>query len=118
MAERLRFEPRYEGFPGAALGGYVAGAAARGLSGPVEANLRSLPPLEKDLELREADGGVGLWDGETLVVEAAPAEFELDVPAPVDPEAARAGSDQPALEPERGLWLDMPGLGLGDTPTS
>jgi hypothetical protein len=87
----LRFERRYRGFEQGALGGYVAGIVAKRLEGPAEANLRSLPPMERDLELRERDdGSLELLDGETTVVEALPSEFELDVPAPPSVDEAHA----------------------------
>ena len=41
------------------------------IDGPAEANLRSLPLMERELELKEFDdGSLGLWDGDTLVLEA------------------------------------------------
>jgi hypothetical protein len=81
MSKRVRFERRFQGFPDGALGGYAAGVAARGIDGPAEANLRSLPPMERDLELTSGDdGSVELHDGETLVLEVHPGDFELEIP--------------------------------------
>ena len=90
--EKARFARRFQGFTDGALGGYAAGVAAKRFEGPVEVNLRSLPPLERELELSEVDGGVELRDGETLVLEARVADFQLEIPSPPDlAEAAGAG---------------------------
>ena len=53
MSETVRFERRFQGFADGALGGYAAGIVASRISGPAEANLRSLPLMERELELRE-----------------------------------------------------------------
>jgi hypothetical protein len=91
----LTFGRRFRGFESGALGGYAAGAVvARRIDGPAEVNLRSLPPMGRELMLREqGDGGeLALLDGETLVLEAKPAPFELDIPPPPSvTEAEEAG---------------------------
>ena len=93
MAETVRFERRFQGFADGALGGYAAGVVAGRIGGAVEANLRSLPPLERDLDVRAADdGSLGLWDGETLVLEARASEFELEIPGPPAFEEAEAAN--------------------------
>jgi hypothetical protein len=92
VAETVSFERRFQGFADGALGGYAAGVAARGIDGPAEANLRSLPPMERDLELAVSDdGSVELRHDETLVLELHPSAFDLhipDVPSLDDAEAA------------------------------
>jgi hypothetical protein len=92
VGETVRFERRFQGFADGALGGYAAGVVASRLDGPAEANLRSLPPLERDLDLRRGDGALQLWEGETLVLEAHGGEFELAVPDPPGLEEAEAAS--------------------------
>ena len=77
MSETVRFERRYQGFADGALGGYAAGVAARGMKGPAEANLRALPPLDRELGVHRDGERVELRDGDAVVVEAAPARFEL-----------------------------------------
>jgi hypothetical protein len=93
VVETVRFEQRFQGFTDGALGGYAAGVVAGRVGGAVEANLRSLPPLERDLEVRGSDdGSLALWDGETLVLEAAAADFALDLPEPVGLEEAEVAN--------------------------
>jgi hypothetical protein len=81
----LSFGTRFRGFDSGALGGYVAGAVVAGrIDGPAEVNLRSLPAMGRELRLSEQgdDGGLALLDGETLVLDAKPAPFELEIPPP------------------------------------
>jgi hypothetical protein len=81
MGETVRLERRFQGFTDGALGGYAAGVAARGIDGPAEANLKALPPLERDLRLESSeDGGAELRDDEALVLTVRPSEFELEIP--------------------------------------
>jgi hypothetical protein len=92
VSETVRLAERYQGFTDGALGGYAAGVVAKRIAGAVEVNLRSLPPMERDLQLSEANGGFELRDGETLVLDARAAEFDLDLPeAPGVEEAEAAG---------------------------
>lgn len=95
MAETVRFGQRFQGFTDGALGGYAAGVAARTIDGPVEANLRALPPLERDLRLGPGDnGGLELYDGETLVLQVHPTDFELSLQStPTLDEAEAANGD-------------------------
>jgi hypothetical protein len=81
----LSFGRRFRGFESGALGGYAAGAVVAGrIDGPAEVNLRSLPPMGRELTLGEQgdDRALALLDGETLVLEAKPAPFELEIPPP------------------------------------
>ena len=104
MAATVRFDQRFQGFHDGALGGYAAGVAARGIDGPAEANLRALPPLERDLELRDDQGKVEIRDGETLVVEAHPAPFELEVPDPPSADDAEGAAERPIHTEDRHLY--------------
>ena len=92
----LRFDRRYRGFESGALGGYVAGAMVDGrIDGPAEVNLRSLPPMDRDLELKaDGEGAVDLFHGETLVAEAKPRSLELDVPAPLSLDEAEEANER------------------------
>jgi hypothetical protein len=106
MTETVRFERRFQGFTAGALGGYAAGVAARGIDGPAEANLRALPPLERELSIEHDGERVELRDGETVVVEVAPAEFELDLPTPLGSEEAEAAGRDPVHDHGRHLYPD------------
>jgi len=89
MRDTLRFDRRFRGFEDGALGGFAAGAVAKRIDGPAEVNLRSLPPMDRELELRDADGGaLELYDGDTLVLEAH--GFELGLEPPPAPSLAAA----------------------------
>jgi hypothetical protein len=66
MSDRVVLE-RFQEFTDGALDGYAAGLAARRIGGPAEANLRALPPLDRELSI-EVDGERAvLRDGETGV---------------------------------------------------
>jgi len=78
--ENITIGHRYRGPEGSANGGYTAGLLASRLEGPVEVTLRLPPPLERPLVVEARGDGVVLLDGDALVAEARPAEFELDVP--------------------------------------
>jgi hypothetical protein len=65
---------------------------ARKIDGPAEVNLRSLPPMDRELELSETDGGYELHDGDTLVLDARPASFDLEIPEPPGVDEARAAA--------------------------
>lgn len=75
-------------------GGYSSGAVAAFVAGAAEVSLRRPVPLDTELAIgRGDDGGVLALDGEEVVAEARPApDFELEVPAPVGVEEARAAS--------------------------
>jgi hypothetical protein len=92
----LRFGRRFRGFESGALGGYVAGAiVGEWIEGPAEVNLRSLPPMDRDLELRSRDdGSIELRDGTALVAEAHPTSWELDVPEALSVDQAEAANER------------------------
>jgi hypothetical protein len=90
--ERVRLGRRFQGFTDGALGGYAAGLVGRRIDGPAEVNLRGLPPIERELELSEDHGSLELRDGETLVLEAHRARFDLEIPPPPDLRQAEAAA--------------------------
>jgi hypothetical protein len=95
----LTIDPRFNGPPGSANGGYTCGLLAELVGGPAEVTLRRPPPLGRALQVAPADGGVRLLDGEDVVAEAAPAEVSLEAPEPVDArEAERAATRYPGFE--------------------
>jgi hypothetical protein len=93
MGETVRFSQRFQGFTDGALGGYVAGVAARGIDGPAEANLRTLPLLDREMTLGPGPGGSTQMHADgTVVLEVHPEEFDLEIPAPPSPEGAEAAN--------------------------
>ena len=87
-------DPRFNGPPRSANGGYTCGLLARQVGEPAEVTLRSPPPLGRSLQF----DGSRLWDGETLVADSAPVELELDVPGSVSfAEAEQAAERYPGL---------------------
>lgn len=72
-------DPRYNGPPSSANGGYMCGLVAGLLgAGEAEVTLRLPPPLGRPLRW----DGARLWDADRLVAEGAVAELELDAPPP------------------------------------
>lgn len=72
-------------------GGYCAGVFAALLDGPAAVNLRRPIPLDQPLDAVAVGAGVEIRQGETLIAEVDPAPpLDLELPAPVDAEAARA----------------------------
>lgn len=100
MSETLVLDPHFNGPPGTGHGGYVSGVLA-GLLGanPAEVTLRLPPPLGRPLTVEREGGGVQVYDGEAMVAEALPAEFEIEIPAPVSfDEAEEASVGYPGLK--------------------
>jgi len=86
---KILIDPRFNGPPGSANGGYTCGLVAGLLDAPAaEVTLRAPPPLGRPLRW----DGERLRDGETLVAEGRVAPLDLDAPAPpsfAEVEAAR-----------------------------
>jgi hypothetical protein len=88
-------DPRFNGPPHSANGGYTCGLLAAQVGEPVEITLRAPPPLATALRF----DGERLWDGETLVAEAAANGTALIPPPPVPfGDAVRASEQYPGLE--------------------
>jgi hypothetical protein len=95
VGERIIIDRRFRGPPNSAQGGYACGLAAQHIEGPAEVRLLAPPPLETPLQLTRGEAGeVSLLDGDTLLVEARAASFDLEVPEPVTPAEAEAGSER------------------------
>lgn len=84
MSTTLEISSRFNGPPDSANGGYTCGCLANLVgSDCVEVTLRQPPPLDREMEVRRADGSVELWADEVgLVAQACPSELELEVPSP------------------------------------
>lgn len=87
----LIIQRRFCGPPDSGHGGYSCGLVAEQVdTETVAVSLRAPPPLEREIELRRAEGGrVSVHDGDTLVADGEPADLELEVPAAVTLEQAR-----------------------------
>ena len=82
-------------------GGYTAGLIAMKVGELAEVTLRSPVPLDRELDVEEAEhGSVRVLDGETLIAEGRPRELELEVPAPVSIDEARAAKGRYRGSPE------------------
>jgi hypothetical protein len=83
---------RFCGPPDSANGGYTAGTLARYVDGLAEVTLRRAPPLDRPLDVREEPERVAMLDGDDLIAEAVATTVDVDVPPPVDLDAAQAAS--------------------------
>jgi hypothetical protein len=92
VTDRIVVPARFNGPDGSGNGGYVAGLLAAQAVGVSEVTLRRPPPLETPLDVRRGDNGVELYDGPSFVAQAVPAEFDVEVPEPVDVEVAERAS--------------------------
>jgi hypothetical protein len=90
-------EERFAGLPNIGHGGYVAGVLASALeTNSAAVQMRRPVPPGRDLVIDVADDRAELRNGEKLLAEAAPAELELDIPAPVTlADAVRASAHFP-----------------------
>jgi hypothetical protein len=93
VSESVTIEPRFNGPPESANGGYTCGLVA-GLIDADEASvsLRLPPPVGRPLDILRDDGRVELRDGDALVAEGTRAELLMEVPEPVSPGDAAAAS--------------------------
>jgi hypothetical protein len=96
--DTLVLDPRFNGPPGSANGGYACGAIGELVDGPAEVTLRTPPPLGVPLDIAFLPGGeVEARHGEVLVASARPVDG-VDVEPPVRPalsEARKAGQRHP-----------------------
>ena len=100
MPESVTIDRRFNGPPDSAQGGYACGLIAERIdSAGAAVSLRAPPPLERPLEVRRgADGTVALLDGEALVAEGAPVDFDVAVPEPVALDAAARAAEKAAYD--------------------
>ena len=85
---------RFEGPPNMAQGGYISGLMAQHLeSDTVEVTMRNPTRMERPLILDTGTPDrVFLFDGETLLNEARPAELDLEIPEPITLKEAKRAS--------------------------
>lgn len=86
--DELTIDPRFRGPDDSGNGGYTCGLVARELGGAAEVTLRLPPPLATPLPF----DGVSLWSGDALVAEARQTDVDIELPAPVPWEDARAAA--------------------------
>jgi len=98
---------RFNGPPDSGNGGYSCGVLAALVDAPaVEVTLRAPPPLERELRVERPAGAVFAIDGDTIVAEARPTEFDLELPDPVPiADAVQADGKSPYRDAER-HWFD------------
>lgn len=86
MQDTVVIDPRFNGPATSANGGWVSGILARRLgASPVSVSLRAPPPLGVPLRVAPvADGGLALFDDQTLLAQASLAQLELAVPTAPD----------------------------------
>lgn len=89
MSRTITIDPRFNGPANSGNGGYVCGLLAQGIEGAAAATLRAPPPLGKPLTLRREDDRAALYDGDTLLGEAAPTAFDVTPPPAPSLEEAR-----------------------------
>jgi hypothetical protein len=87
----LIIEPRFNGPPDSANGGYTCGLLAQALPGIVEVTLRQPPPLGKPLVVVRADGSATLSDGDQVIAEVRRIE-PLELTPPPAPTASEASA--------------------------
>jgi hypothetical protein len=80
--EDVVVDPAFTGPPSAAQGGYVCGLLARYVPGDAEVTLTRPVPLGVALRVETREDGVLVYDGSTVVAEAASSRLDLDVPQP------------------------------------
>lgn len=89
----MRIPGRFNGPPASGHGGYTAGLIAAHVPEPVVAvSLRSPVPLDRELEIRSASGGVEVFDGDALIATAAPSPPPAAPPPGLSPAAAAAAA--------------------------
>jgi hypothetical protein len=92
-------DPRFNGPPGSANGGYTCGLVGELVGREAEVTLRRPPPLGTPLGVERDGDSVRLLDGDDLVAQGVPARVELEPPAPVSiTDAERAASRYPGFE--------------------
>jgi hypothetical protein len=92
----VTIETRFQGLPGVAFGGYVAGLVARSLTGPGRVDFRMPAPFERRLLLVHAPDEVRLLDKDRLLASACSQTLEVTAPDfPSWDEAGEAGAAFP-----------------------
>jgi hypothetical protein len=92
LAEPVVIDPRFQGIPKVALGGYVGGLLAGGLAG-AEALFRRPVPLGRPLRVEQREGQeTALLEGEELLARVRPSRLDVRFPPAVTLEASEVAS--------------------------
>jgi len=83
---------QFNGPKNSSNGGYACGRVAEFIDGTARVRLRIPPPLDVRFQVRETLDGVIVVDGDQVVAEAWPTEFDVDVPAPPTAQEAELAS--------------------------
>lgn len=93
MTGSVTIASRFRGPQNSGNGGYVCGRVAAFIDGPAEVTLMKPPPLDRKMNVEVGkDGTVAMLDGEDQVGGAKPAALDLDIPSPLDFDAAAIAS--------------------------
>lgn len=91
MPDLATIAPRFNGPPRSGNGGYTCGILGSLIGDTAEVTLRVPPPLETPLDVARDDEGAWLLkDGDTVVASGRAAELDIEIPEPVDYNAAVA----------------------------
>lgn len=94
IIEIFTIAQRFRGPSQSGNGGYVCGRLAKHVAGPALVRLRAPPPIDVELRVETSDRGALLLDGERLIAEARPADFDArPPPAPSFSEAEAASKN-------------------------
>jgi hypothetical protein len=83
---------RYCGPPQSGNGGYSCGVLANFIDGPAAVRLKAPPPLDVPMSVERGGDVCRLLRDSTVIAEARPCDFELDMPDLPDMAAAIAGT--------------------------
>lgn len=92
MKSTFTIQPKFCGPSNSGNGGYVSGIIAKAADFTAQVTLRKPPPLGKPLSLNSTPEKVELMDGDVLIGEAQPTDFQIDMPSPPSFEEALEAS--------------------------
>ena len=94
ISEEVVIEPRFNGPPDSANGGYACGLLGEAIGPAARVNLRKPPPLGVPLSRDGEDGVFRLLDGETVIADGTAAAPSVAAPAPPDRATAELASSR------------------------
>ena len=89
IESQIKISSRFCGPINSANGGYTCGILSNAIEGTAEVTLRHPPPINKVMEIKQAEeNNFILYDEDRVIAEAKPAELELMPPRPPNMEVA------------------------------